>query len=109
MNASEELAKFLTPSAYETVAQHIDSRPEDGRAVRWQIAVRLAMAGTTAQQMTLYGIRQVYELATWDERKPDPLDVADAWCAVHNSLGKEAGPVAGSIVAAVRDRYRRTR
>lgn len=106
MNSAEELARFLPAEEYEKVAQYIDRWAEEYRALCWEIAVTLAMAGTTAEQMVTYGIRQVRELVSWDPKRPTAEHVAQAWCAVHNAIG-EAGPVAGMVVAAVRDCYRR--
>lgn len=108
MNNAEELAKFCRAGEYEKVAHYIDSWSDAvTRGLCWEIAVQLAMAGTTADQMTLYGIRQVRELVAWDPKQPAAVDVAQAWCAVHNAIA-DAGPVAGMVVAAVRDCYRRT-
>lgn len=107
MNNAEELAKFLPAEECEKVAQYIDSwAGATTRGLCWEIAVTLAVAGTTADQMTMYGIRQVRELVEWDPRRPTAADVAQAWCAVHNAIA-DAGPVAGMIVGAVRDCYRR--
>lgn len=107
MNNAEELAKFCKAEEYEKVAQYIDSWADEvTRGLCWGIAVQLAMAGTTADQMVMYGIRQVRELVAWDHQRPDPVNVAQAWCAVHNAIA-EAGPVAAMVVAAVRDCYRR--
>lgn len=98
-----QLARIIKQADYLRLSQWITEQTCAPPHALHHAALELATSGITVKAMTEYAIRQVVDQQPYDHRCDTVRRLAQAYAAIHNSLGPGAqAAAAGGILRVVR-------